>query len=40
MRHEMVMQKEGETEIKVLVHHDEMKRISMRNLRLESRNDH
>lgn len=33
MRHEMVMQKEGETELKVLVHHDEMKRITMRNLR-------
>uniref|UniRef100_A0A336LYX8 CSON005615 protein n=1 Tax=Culicoides sonorensis TaxID=179676 RepID=A0A336LYX8_CULSO len=33
MRHEMVMQKEGETEIRVLVHHDDMKRVSMRNLR-------
>ncbi|XP_063702857.1 voltage-dependent calcium channel subunit alpha-2/delta-3 [Culicoides brevitarsis] len=33
MRHEMVMQKEGETEIKVMVHHDDMKRVSMRNLR-------
>jgi hypothetical protein len=33
MRHEMIQQKEGEMEITVLVHLDEMKRATLRRLR-------
>lgn len=33
MRHEMIQQKEGEMEITVLTHQDDMKRVALRTLR-------